>query len=240
MERLQKVMAAHGIASRRKCEELIRSGAVHVNDQLITQLGYKVNPDDDQITVNGVPLTLTENRTYILLNKPSKVITTVHDPQGRATVLDLIATNEKRLFPVGRLDYETEGLLLLTNDGELANRMTHPRYNFEKEYIATVVGHPSHDKIDTLRNGILLEDGVTSPAKVTVIKNDYKNSKLSITIHEGKNRQVRRMCQAIGHPVVHLQRCRIGFLTTDQLAVGQYRHLTPTEIVQLKKELHLL
>lgn len=233
-------MAARGIASRRKCEEMIAAGKVRVNGEIITQLGYKIDPTAE-IVVDGKSI-VADNAvyTYILLNKPLKVITSVSDPQRRTTVIDLITTTDQRIYPVGRLDYDTEGLILLTNDGELANRMTHPRFEFEKEYIATVKGTPDENKLEQLRQGILLEDGITSPAEVAIIGSKQNgNTKLCIVIHEGKNRQVRRMCKAIGYPVIHLQRRRLGFLTIGNLSAGEYRHLTADEIHRLKKVLKM-
>lgn len=241
MERLQKVMAVRGIASRRKCEEMIQAGKVRVNGIIITELGHKVDPTKDRIEVNGKVLTHEEDKVYILLNKPMKVITSVHDPRGRKTVIDLLKNIKERIYPVGRLDYDTEGLLLLTNDGELAYRMTHPSYELDKEYHATVQGDPNEKLLDQLRQGIELEDGKTHPAIVSKMgKNGLGKSKIKIIIHEGRNRQVRRMCAFIGHPVIHLQRCRISFLTVDTLKQGEYRLLTPIEVNRLKKELRLI
>ncbi len=241
MERLQKVMAARGIASRRKCEEYILDGKVRVNGEIITQLGYKVDPQSDQIEVDGITIKQDEPKVYILLYKPLKIITSVYDPRGRQTVIDLLTNINERIYPVGRLDYDTEGLLLLTNDGELAHRMTHPRYEFEKEYIATVKGEPSEKSLEQLRKGVELDDGLTSPAVVNIIdKEKNGDCNLMLVIHEGRNRQVRRMCENIGHPVIHLKRRRIGFLTADRLKPGEFRHLTLAEINLLKEDLNLL
>jgi 23S rRNA pseudouridine2605 synthase len=181
-----------------------------------------------------------EERVYILLHKPAGVITSARDPQGRRTVLDLLKRVTSRVYPVGRLDYETEGLLLLTNDGELANRVMHPRYEIEKEYRAYVQGKPTPEALEQLRNGVKLEDGVTSPAEVALIECDAKgNSWLSIILHEGKNRQVRRMCAQVGFPVIYLKRVRLGFLTLGDLKKGEYRRLTEAEIIRLKSDLGL-
>jgi 23S rRNA pseudouridine2605 synthase len=239
MERLQKVMAERGVASRRKCEEYIRAGRVRVNGKQVTELGVKVNPFSDRIEVDG-KLLENEERVYILLHKPAGVITSARDPQGRRTVLDLLKRVTSRVYPVGRLDYETEGLLLLTNDGELANRVMHPRYEIEKEYRAYVQGKPTPEALEQLRNGVKLEDGVTSPAEVALIECDAKgNSWLSIILHEGKNRQVRRMCAQVGFPVIYLKRVRLGFLTLGDLKKGEYRRLTEAEIIRLKSDLGL-
>lgn len=240
MERLQKIMAACGIASRRKCEELILSGKVRVNGATITQLGFKVDPSVDEIEVNGQRIYVNEEKVYILLNKPVKVITSVHDPQGRVTVLDLIKNVRERIYPVGRLDYLTEGLLLLTNDGELAYRMTHPSYEIEKEYIVTVQDAPMEHQLNMLRNGVMLEDGLTSPADVEVLNSSLsKRCLIRIVIHEGRNRQVRRMFDYIGHQVLELKRRRIGFLTVEELGIGKYRSLTKNEVSKLKNVLKM-
>lgn len=235
MERLQKVMANRGVASRRKSEELILMGKVKVNGQTVRELGFKVDPEKDVIEVDGQVLK-PEKRVYILLYKPAGVITSVTDPFNRKVVLDLLKDVRERVYPVGRLDYETEGLLLLTNDGELAHRIMHPRYEIEKEYEALVRGRPSEEKLELLRKGIKLEDGLTAPARVTLLKtNKEGNSWLRLVIHEGRNRQVRRMCKAIQHPVIYLKRIRLGFLTLKGLKKGMYRYLTEEEVRKLKK-----
>lgn len=241
MERLQKVMAVRGIASRRKCEEYIQAGKVRVNGQIITQLGYKVDPQKDFIEVDGNTIVQDEAKVYVLLNKPLKVITSVHDPRGRKTVIDLLTNIHERIYPVGRLDYETEGLLLLTNDGDVAFRMTHPSYEIDKEYIATIKGVPSENSLELLRKGVILNDGLTAPANVSLVSKERNgDSNIKLIIHEGRNRQVRRMCEHIGHPVIHLQRSRIEFLTIDHLKVGQYRNLTTEEIERLKRALNMV
>lgn len=233
MERLQKVLAHAGIASRRKSEELILSGSVRVNGERVTTLGFKVDPMKDMIEVDGKPIRMEAKKTF-LFYKPKSVITSMTDPRGRRVVADYFTAVPERVYPVGRLDYHTEGLLLLTNDGELAHWLTHPRYQIDKEYIATVKGKPGKDKIDRLRNGVVLEDGRTAPAKVQLIRSDGHQSQLRIIIHEGRNRQVRRMCQAIGHPVLALIRTRIAFLTLRGLAKGEYRELSSKERQRLK------
>lgn len=235
MERLQKILAQAGIASRRKAEELIINGQVEVNGQIIKELGVKVDPDQDEIKVDGVKVMIQTKKIVILLNKPVKVITSVSDPQGRKTVIDYIDIDE-RVYPVGRLDYDTEGLLLLTNDGELANRLMHPKYELDKTYEAVVKGIPTEKELDQLRQGIELEDGMTFPAEVNLIeKKGVQQAKIHITIHEGRNRQVRRMFQAIGFPVMKLKRIRYGFLTLQGISGGRYRLLKADEYCRLKK-----
>lgn len=233
-ERLQKILAAHGVASRRKCEELILHGRVKVNGVTITELGFKANHERDEIEVDGVKIQ-SEMLQYVLFHKPKGVITSVSDPQGRKVVTDFISLKE-RVYPVGRLDYDTTGLLLLTNDGDLANKIAHPRFEIDKVYVATVRGIPGQKALDTLKNGVLLEDGITQPAKVKLCSVDdkKKTAVVQLTIHEGRNRQVRRMCDTVGHPVIQLKRIQLGFLTLGNLRAGQYRELTHEEVDKLK------
>lgn len=237
MERLQKVMAKAGVASRRKCEELIIAGKVNVNGKTITECGTKVDPDRDVIEVNGKCIKL-ESYVYILLYKPVGVITSVSDPQGRKTVMDLLSGISQRVFPVGRLDYDTSGLLLLTNDGELTQHILHPRYEWDKVYEAEVKGIPAASALEQLRQGVLLNDGWTAPAGVRMISTDPEKNRslVELTIHEGRNRQVRRMCKAIGHPVLELTRVKLGFLSLKGLEPGKYRRLTAEEIARLKEK----
>lgn len=234
MERLQKVMAKAGIASRRKCEELIAAGEVKVNGVTVTEAGRKVNPQMDQIEVRGLKIEL-EKKVYYLLYKPVGYITSVGDPQQRKTVLDLMAGIPERIYPVGRLDYDTSGLLVLTNDGDLAFHMTHPSHEMEKEYEALVRGKVSKEAVQKLTKGVKLEDGWTAPAKVKVLGEKGPNTLLQLTIHEGRNRQVRRMCETVGHPVLKLKRTRIASLTIDHLKSGQYRPLLSDEVKKLKE-----
>lgn len=234
MERLQKVLAHAGVASRRKCEELILQRRVKVNGQLITKLGTKVDPSNDQIEVDGKMIQIERKKTF-LFYKPKKVITSMTDPQGRRVVADYFSDVPERIYPVGRLDYQTEGLLLLTNDGELAHRLAHPRFEVEKEYIAAVRGKPCKSKLERLRKGIRLEDGWTAPAKVRMLHSTAEQSQLQLIIHEGRNRLVRRMCRAIGHPVIHLIRTRVAFLTLAGLRKGEFRELTQQESQRLKR-----
>ncbi|MCK9910743.1 rRNA pseudouridine synthase, partial [Microbacteriaceae bacterium K1510] len=214
MERLQKVLAQAGVASRRSCEELITQGRVRVNGKVVLELGTKVDPHADNIEVDGRPIK-QEQKTYILLYKPTGVITSLSDPQGRQVVTDLLTGVKERVYPVGRLDYDTSGLLLLTNDGELANRLAHPSFEIDKVYRARVKGIPTPAKIKQLAAGILLDDGMTAPGEAQLLEVDQaKNQALiQLTIHEGRNRQVRRMCEAVGHPVITLARIQVGFLT---------------------------
>lgn len=234
MERLQKYLAHAGVASRRHCEQLILKGKVSVNGQVVTELGTKVDPVKDKVMVDGKPVSRGNEKVYILLYKPGGYVTTVKDPEGRKTVLDLLRGIRERVYPVGRLDYDTEGLLLLTNDGELTHALTHPSRRVDKTYLARVEGVPSENELEKLRRGILLEDGMTAPAKVQLLKVQDNTAWLEITIHEGRNRQVRRMCEQTGHPVLFLKRVRLGFLTLAGLTVGKYRILRPREVAKLR------
>jgi len=228
-ERLQKVLARAGIASRRACEELIAAGRVTVNGA-VAALGRRIDPERDEIEVDGALVGVAPGLVHYLLNKPAGVITTAADPQGRPTVVELVP-DEPRVFPVGRLDADTEGLLILTNDGALAERLTHPRFGVEKEYVAEVRGAPSPGTVRALRRGVALDDGVTAPAKVALVS----PSVLRLVIHEGRNRQVRRMCEAVGHPVVRLVRIRIGPVADRRLAPGRWRPLDPEEVRALAR-----
>ncbi|MGY6499664.1 MAG: pseudouridine synthase [Acidimicrobiales bacterium] len=227
-ERLQKVLARVGFGSRRVCEELIEDERVTVNGETAV-LGRRVHADEDHIEVDGVPVSVRPGLVYYLLNKPTGVITTASDTHGRPTVVDLVPS-EPRVFPVGRLDAETEGLLVLTNDGDLAHRLTHPSFGVAKEYVAQVEGEPTRAALRRLREGVDLDDGRTAPAKVAAIE----PSVLRIEIHEGRNRQVRRMCEAIGHPVRRLVRTRIAELADRSLAPGDWRELTGAEVRSLE------
>jgi len=232
--RLTKFLASTGVASRRIAERLIADGRVKVNGISVREQGIKIIPGQDRVEVDNVPIEPASKKVYYLLFKPRGYLTTVRDPFGRPTVMDLFPPEMKRgLFPVGRLDMDTEGLLLLTNDGELAFRLTHPRFQIQKKYLATVKGFPSEEELRKLQKGILLEEGLTSPARVKVISAGKRKSLLLIAIHEGKKRQVKRMCQAIGHPVVHLKRVSYAFLTLEGLAPCDYRPLTREEVRKL-------
>lgn len=234
MERLQKVLARAGVASRRGSEGLIQAGKVRVNGNVVTQLGTRVDPFRDRIEVEGRLLQLQKVRTF-LFYKPQRVITSLDDPQGRQVVTDYVQHIEERLYPVGRLDYDTEGLLLLTNDGDLAYRLTHPKYEVKKVYQVTVEGIPGSQALRKLAQGVHLEDGLTAPAKVRLLNTKWGQAQLELTIHEGRNRQVRRMCETVGHPVLHLIRTQISFLTLKGLQVGQVRELSQSEVSRLRR-----
>jgi 23S rRNA pseudouridine2605 synthase len=211
------------------CEDLIAEGRVTVNGD-VAELGRRVDPEVDRVEVDGVPLSVREGLVHYLLNKPAGVVTTASDPQGRPTVVQLVPP-EPRVFPVGRLDADTEGLLLLTNDGDLTHRLTHPSFGVEKEYLALVEGTPSAGDLRRLREGIELDDGVTAPARASL----QPPSSLTLVIHEGRNRQVRRMCEAIGHPVQRLVRVRVGPIADRRLAPGAWRPLTQDEVRALER-----
>ena len=223
-ERLQKVLARAGLGSRRACEELIAAGRVVVDGER-AELGRRVDISSARVEVDGVPLSLREDLVHYLLNKPAGVVTTARDPEGRPTVVSLVPASP-RVFPVGRLDVDTEGLLVLTNDGDLAQRLSHPSYGVEKEYVAEVEGVPGPGALRRLRQGVELDDGRTAPARVGVLAPGV----LRIVIHEGRNRQVRRMCEAVGHPVRRLVRTRIGPLSDRSLRPGSFRPLRPAEV----------
>jgi pseudouridine synthase len=235
MERLQKIIARAGIASRRHAEELIQEGRVKVNGKAVTELGTKVDVAKDRITVDGKPLKQETKKYYILLHKPRGYVTTMADPQGRKTVSDLVKDIPVRLYPIGRLDYDTEGLLLMTNDGDLTFALTHPKHEINKTYAVRVTGIPKTGDLELIARGVELEDGITAPAEVALVDIIDGNAILEITIHEGRNRQVRRMCEKIGCPVIRLKRKQLAFLTLDKVARGHYRHLTTKEIERLKK-----
>lgn len=233
LERLQKVMAHAGVASRRKCEEIIESGRVKVNGEIIRELGVKVS-DNDLIEVDGKVIS-QEKKIYILLNKPTGFITTVDDPRGRRTVLDLIEGVSQRIYPVGRLDYDTSGLLLMTNDGDLTYILTHPSHMINKTYRVEVNGHPEEKDFDRLEKGVFLEDGLTAPARVENIRKKKNTSTFDLTIYEGRNRQVRRMCDKIGYKVEKLQRIRFSFLKLEGLKEGDFRYLDKKEVEKLRE-----
>lgn len=235
--RLQKYLAECGIASRRKCEEYIAQGKIKVNGEITTELGTKVNPQKDIIEYNGKKVKREEKHVYILLNKPIGYVTTADDQFGRDTVLDLVKVKE-RIVPVGRLDMYTSGALILTNDGDFVYKVTHPKNEVTKTYTVTLKGQVSNEEIEQLRNGIELDDGFkTSPAKVRRIMEDKENNKtrLEIVIHEGKNREVRRMCEAINKKVLALHRSKIGTINLDGLTIGKWRYLKEEEVQKLIK-----
>lgn len=234
-ERLQKIIAQAGIASRRHAEQLILDGRVKVNGKVITELGTKVQPGKDRVSVDGKPLESDHKKYYILVNKPRGYVTTMSDPQGRSTVADLVKDIPARLHPIGRLDYDTEGLLLMTNDGDLTYALTHPKHEIRKTYSVRVQGVPSDEALEKLAFGVQLEEGITAPAEVGLLDIQDGNGILEITIHEGRNRQIRRMCEAVGHPVLRLKRKRLAFLTLDKVTRGSYRHLKAREVAELQK-----
>lgn len=236
MERLQKLLARAGVASRRASEDLIRQGRVMVDGRVITQLGAKADPATSVICVDGQPVRQPSEHHYLLLHKPAGFITTRNDEFGRPTVMDLVPEELHTLiFPVGRLDAETTGLLVLTDDGELANGLTHPRHHVSKTYIAEVKGVLTDEELAALRDGVKLEDGVTPPAEVMLTEVGRERTSLRLTIWQGRNRQVRRMCEAVGHPVLRLERVQVGPLKLGQLGVGRHRILSQAEIDELRK-----
>ena len=233
-ERLQKFLANNGIAARRKCEEYIVDGRVKVNGKVVTQLGVKINPDKDIVEFDGKVVNKSEKKVYILLNKPIGYVTTAKDQFDRPTVLDLVNVDEK-VLPVGRLDMYTSGALILTNDGEFIYKVTHPKYEVEKTYTVTVKGIVTQEDVEKLTNGVKIDDYISGKAKVKILKtNEEKNfSRVQITIHEGKNREVRKMCEAIGKKVLALHRRKIGNLDVKNLALGNWRYLTKREVEDL-------
>jgi len=236
MERLQKVMAHSGVASRRSSEKLIKEGRVKVNGETVTEMGVQVK-NSDVIAVDDIPIE-AEEKVYILLNKPRRVVSTVDDPEERETVLDLMPEIDVRIYPVGRLDYDTTGVLLLTNDGELANMLMHPSYEFDKTYVAKVEKRVTREDIDQLKAGVKVDGEYTAPAKARILNVDNKTntSFVELVIHEGKNHQVKKMMEAIKHPVEKLTREKYGFLTTEGLQSGEWRHLKKSEVHDLYTE----
>ncbi len=228
-ERLQKLLARAGVGSRRVVEDMIAEGRIRVNGE-VAELGRRADPDVDQIEIDGTLVGVRPDTVWYLLNKPAGVVTTAADTHGRPVVVDLVPA-EPRVFPVGRLDLETEGLLLLTNDGDVTHRLTHPSYGVEKEYLAHVEGRPGRGALRQLREGVVLDDGPTAPAKVSAVEPDV----IRLVIHEGRNRQVRRMCEAVGHPVRRLVRVRIGPITDRSLAPGEHRRLEIDEVRALER-----
>ena len=231
-ERLQKILAQAGIASRRAAEQLILNGRITVNDQVVNTMGCKVDPASDRISFDGNPINL-EKKIYILLHKPAGYVTTLSDPQRRHVVSELVADIPQRLFPVGRLDLDTEGALLMTNDGELGNQILHPSYEVKKTYEATVKGSPGVAKLRLLEQGIELDNGRTQPAAIKVISQAPDKSLIQIIIHEGKKRQVRKMFKAIGHDVLYLKRTAYGNLRLGALPSGKYRVLSQNDLKKI-------
>ena len=235
-ERLQKYLAECGVASRRKCEELILQGKVKVNNQIVTELGVKVNPEKDIVKFEDKEVKPTSKMVYILLNKPIGYVTTADDQFGRDTVLDLVKVKE-RIVPVGRLDMYTSGALILTNDGDFVYKVTHPKHEIEKTYTVTVKGIIKNEEVEQLRKGVKIDDYITKPAKVKILKTDIEKniSRLEIVIHEGKNRQVRKMCESVGRRVLVLHRSKIGKIGVKDIELGKWRYLKDREIQELLK-----
>lgn len=232
--RLQRFLALAGVASRRRCENLITAGRITVNGDVVRKLGVSVDPEGDIVEVDGKRVEV-EKKIYIVLNKPRGYLSSVADSRGRPTVSELVSDLSARLYPVGRLDMDTEGVLLMTNDGELCHRLTHPRFGVEKTYHAEVVGKPSRKALEQLRKGVDVGGVTSSPAKVKSIRSKQVGSVLEIVIHEGRKRQVKRMCKAVGHPVVSLRRVEFGGIRSGNLEPGGYRFLSDSEVAGLKK-----
>ena len=233
--RLQKYLAHAGIASRRHAEEMIKQGRVVVNGDVVTEMGVMVDPINAEVEVDGKPVNPAKKKIYIVLNKPIGYISTASDDRGRKTVMELVSDIPHRIYPVGRLDYDTEGLLFMTNDGDFTYTLTHPKHNVEKTYVTHVSGNVTMEIIDSLRNGIELDGYKTSPAKVEVVGATQYGTKIEITIHEGKNRQVRNMFEAVGLKVNKLRRTREGGVAVGKIALGKWRNLSESEVNLLKK-----
>ncbi|WP_304507458.1 pseudouridine synthase [Anaerotignum sp.] len=234
-ERLQKFLAEAGVASRRKAEELIAAGKIKVNGKVITELGTKVDPQKDEVLYQDKKVSKKEvEMVYIMLHKPEGYVTTAKEQFGRPGVMDLIRDVKERIFPVGRLDYDTSGLLLLTNDGDLTYKLTHPKHDVEKTYTAKLYGTPDDMDLQKFRRGVFIDGRKTKPAKIQILEKGDRQSVVEIVIHEGRNRQVRKMCEAIKHPVAQLKRVATGELKLGDLPRGKYRHLTPKEVKYLK------
>ncbi|GAA0100983.1 pseudouridine synthase [Paraclostridium bifermentans] len=235
--RINKYIASCGIASRRKAEELIIENRVKVNGKIVNELSFQINEAEDKVEVDGKAIGLEEELVYIMLNKPEGYVTTVKDQFDRKSVIDLVKGVGARVYPIGRLDYETSGLLLLTNDGDLTYKLTHPKHEVDKTYVATVKGIPNESEINNFEKGLYIEDYKTAPAKIKIVKkNIEKNYAVcEIKIHEGRNRQVRKMCRAINHPVMNLRRKAMGKIVLKDVEIGQYRYLTNDEVNYLKK-----
>lgn len=234
--RLQKYLADAGIASRRKAEELIAQGKVKVNGKVVTELGTKIDPKKDEVLYLDKKVDTKETElVYIMLHKPEGYVTTAKEQFGRPAVMDLVKGVKERIFPVGRLDYDTSGLLLLTNDGDLTYKLTHPKHDVDKTYIAKLYGTPDEGALQKFRRGVYIDGKRTKPAKIQILEKDDRFCTAEIIIHEGRNRQVRKMCESIKHPVAQLKRVATGELKLGDLPKGKYRHLTEKEVKYLKK-----
>ncbi len=234
LQRISKILADAGLTSRRKAEELIREGRVTVNGR-IAQIGEKADPNQDHLKVDGRRICPLANRVYMLLYKPKGVVTSTDDPEGRVTVLDLIRPLKTRLFPVGRLDFDAEGLLLLTNDGELAHCLTHPSFHVPRKYLVKIKGQPMEEEIEKLRKGVKLDDGYTAPCSIIPVRKTKENFWVEMTLYEGQNRQVKRMWAKVGYPVLKLKRLAFAGLNLGKMRPGEYRLLTPREVQKLKQ-----
>ena len=234
-ERIQKIIARAGICSRRKAEELIVRGLVSVNGHVVTELGTKADPEQDEIRVQGKQILQETESVYIILHKPEGYITSVSDPQGRPTVMGLIGKQKARVFPVGRLDWDTSGMLLLTNDGELAQKLTHPSFQVKKTYEVKVKGLPDEKALNRLQKGVTISGRKTAPAQVQVMPKKGRHTWLRITLAEGRNRQVRLMCRVVGYPAIKLKRTAVGPLKLGDLPAGRHRHLDDREVALLRR-----
>jgi pseudouridine synthase len=235
LERIQKILAKAGIASRREAERMVIEGRVMVNGEIIDTLGFKADPLKDHIKVDGKRLTRFEPKVTLLLNKPKGYLSTVEDPQDRPTVMDLLKKVGWRVYPVGRLDFDGEGLLLLTNDGDLTHILSHPRFSIPRTYLVKVGGVPDEKKLTRLKKGVALEDGKARVVSSSILRQGEKNSWVRVVVTEGRNRLVKRMFAAIGHPVLKLKRVEFGPIQLGNLPIGQFRYLTPAEVENLKK-----
>ncbi len=229
-ERLQKYIARCGACSRRAAEELITAGRVKVNKIVVTELGTRIDCDNDKVLIDGKRIEPEKKLYYVMLNKPKGYVATASDERGRSTVTDLVNDLDARLYPVGRLDYASEGLLLLSNDGDFTYKMTHPSHQIPKKYQVVVSGIPQYEDLQMLKRGVDIGDYVTAPAEVQLVKEQERTAQLNITIREGKNRQIRRMCEAVGYPVLRLKRVKVGKVALGNLPVGKWRHLTDAEV----------
>ena len=238
-ERLQKILSEAGITSRRKAEKLILQGRVSVNGRVVSELGTKAVLGKDEICLDGKAIKAETEKVVVALFKPRNCVTTLHDPQGRPTVAELVKSISLRVYPVGRLDFDAEGLLLMTNDGELAHRLQHPRYKVPKTYLVKIRGHPLEEALAQLQQGISLEDGITAPAELHVLEDDHKATWLSLTLREGRNHQVKRMCAAVGCPVLKLRRTQIGPIDLGNLRPGSSRRLNAREVRALRQAVGL-